>query len=88
MPNQQIPDFRNAPHIRQANLIITRHHPNIGPADHLGNIPHLSETPAQLGRPTPILGAETNEILTESGYTPAEIANLKTTGAVVSLPTN
>lgn len=88
MPNQQIPDFRHDPHIRQANLIITRHHPNIGPADHLGNIPQLSETPARLGRPTPILGAETHEILTESGYTPAEIANLKTAGAVASPTAN
>ena len=82
--NLDIPDFRNDPHIRQAGLVASREHPGMGLADHLGLIPQLSATPVWLGRPTPILGAETDEILTETGYTATEIAALKAAGAVAA----
>ena len=82
--NLDIPDFRNDPHIRQAGLIASREHPGMGLADHLGVIPQLSATPVRLGRPTPVLGAETDEILAETGYTATEIATLKAAGAVAA----
>ena len=81
--NLSIPDYHDDPHIREAGLIVSRDHPGMGMADHLGVVPRLSGTPARVGRPTPVLGAETNEILAEAGYSPAEIAALKATGAVV-----
>ena len=83
--NLAIPDYQDDPHVRQAGLIVRREHPGMGKADHLGTVPRLSGTPARVGRPTPILGAETDEILAEAGYTPAEIAALKAAGAVVQL---
>ena len=82
--NLDIPDFHNAPHIRQAGLVASREHPGMGLADHLGIIPQLSATPVRLGRPTPVLGAETDEILAETGYTATEIAALKAAGAVAA----
>ena len=81
--NLTIPDFHNAPHIRKAGLIVGREHPGMGMADHLGVVPRLSGTPARLGRPTPVLGAETDEILSEAGYTSEQIAALKSVGVVV-----
>ncbi len=81
--NVAIPDYHNDPHIRRAGLVVSREHPGMGLADHLGVVPRLSGTPARLGRPTPVLGAETDEILAEAGYTAAEIAALKAAGAVV-----
>ena len=80
--NQAIPDYHDDPNVRKAGLIVSRDHPGMGQADHLGVVPRLSGTPARVGRPTPLLGAETNEILTEAGYTPAEITALKSTKAV------
>jgi len=80
--NLAIPDFRDDPYVRQAELIVTREHPGRGRADHLGTVPQLSATPVRLGRPAPLLGAETREILQEIGYTEPEIAALKTVGAV------
>ena len=76
-------DFHNDPHVRQAGLIVERHHPDFGMADHLGVVPRLSGTPARVGRPTPVLGAETDEILLEAGYSAGEIASLKAARAVV-----
>ncbi len=55
----------------------------MGQADHLGSVAKLSETPMRVGRPTPLLGAETDEILSEAGYTGEEIESMKLSGAVV-----
>lgn len=81
--NKVIEDFHADSHVRKAGLVVSREHPDFGMADHLGVVPRLSGTPARVGRPTPVLGAETDEILTEAGYTAAEIANLKAACAVV-----
>ena len=81
--NLAVPDYHNDADVRRAGLIVGRDHPGMGMADHLGVVAQLSDTPARVGRPTPVLGAETNEILAEAGYTPSQIASLKTAGAVV-----
>ena len=81
--NIAIPDFHADPHVRKAGLIVGREHPGMGMADHLGVVPRLSGTPARVGRPTPVLGAETDEILLEAGYSAGEIASLKAARAVV-----
>ena len=83
MANRFVEDFRDDPDIRKAGLIVTRDHPGSGKADHLGSVAKLSETPMRVGRPTPLLGAETNEILSEAGYTGEQIESLKLAGAVV-----
>ena len=84
--NVGISDFRNQPQVRDAGLIVTRNHPARGQADHLGNTAHLSATPMRLGCPTPVLGADADEILREADYSPAEVADLRD-GGVVGKPT-
>ena len=81
--NQSAHDFHDDPHIREAGLIVGRDHPGMGLADHLGVVARLSGTPARVGRPTPVLGSQTDEILTEAGYSGDQIAALKAAGAVV-----
>ena len=83
MENLAIADYHEDPHVRQAGLIVSREHPGMGRADHLGVVARLSGTPARVGRPTPVLGSQTHEILAEAGYSAAEIAALKAAGAVV-----
>ena len=83
MANRMVADFQYDADIRKAGLIVSRDHPGYGQADHLGNVAKLSETPMRIGRPTPLLGAETDEILSEAGYTAEQIESLKLAGAVV-----
>jgi len=83
MANRMVADFRDDADIRKAGLIVGRDHPGVGQADHLGSVAKLSETPMRVGRPTPLLGAETDEILVEAGYTGEQIQAMKLSGAVV-----
>jgi crotonobetainyl-CoA:carnitine CoA-transferase CaiB-like acyl-CoA transferase len=80
--NVAMPELRDDPHVRRAGLVITREHPGRGRADQVGTAARLSGTPVRLGRPAPILGAETNEILWQAGYTGREIEALKSAGVV------
>lgn len=80
--NAGISDFRNQPQTREAGLIVTRDHPGRGNADHLGNTARLSRTSMRLGRPTPVLGADADEILAEAGYSQAEVAAFRNDGVV------
>ena len=81
--NVAIPEFRDDPHVRRAGLVVTREHGDLGRVDHLGTTARLSGTPMRLGRPSPVLGAETEEILREAGYSRQEIEALKSARAVV-----
>ncbi len=82
--NMGIADFRDANHVRESGLIVTRDHPGQGSADHLGSTAHLFETPMRVGRPTPILGTDAEEILAEAGLTKERIARLEANGVVVA----
>ena len=81
--NVRIGDFRDSRHVREAGLIVSREHAGQGRADHLGSTAHLSETPMRIGRPTPILGSDADEILADAGFAPEAIAALKGQGVVI-----
>lgn len=82
--NQTIPDFRDDSYVHQAGLIITREHPGWGRTDHLGNTARLSRTPMQPGRPAPVMGAHTKEILAEAGYSDQQMTALQAAGVIVA----
>ncbi len=86
MANVGIDDFRDDPAVRDAGLIVARPHQGRGAADHLGSTARLSNTPMQLGRPAPMLGADTREILEDAGYSPQTIASLIASGAAARSP--
>ena len=81
--NVAIGDFRDSPHVRKAGLIVNRDHTGRGMADHLGSTARLSSTPMRVGRPTPVLGSDADEILADAGLTMDAMASLKERGIVV-----
>ena len=70
------------PHILARELVVETDHPTLGRIKTLGTPLKLSDTPLTPGRPAPLLGQHTDEVLGEAGLTPEEIAELRRVGAV------
>ena len=70
------------PHLRERGFIIDVEHPKAGPTRATGFPVKLSETPATLRRPAPVLGQHTHEILSELGFGEEEFEALQETGVI------
>ena len=70
------------PHVRARGLVVETDHPTLGRVQTLGTPLKLSDTPLVPGRPAPLIGQHTDDVLGEAGFSPAEIAALRRTGAV------
>ena len=71
-----------APWLRASGCLGALSHPTLGPLQVVGPFIHLEATPATLGRPAPLLGADRASVLGELGYDAAQIAALVEAGAV------
>ena len=70
------------PHVRERGMVQEIDHPEAGRIRVVGPAVKLSETPASVRRPSPLLGEHTAEILREIGVTDAEIEALAASGVV------
>lgn len=71
----------NDPHLRARDMIVEVEHPVRGTYITVGNPIKLSASPTTIG-PSPLLGEHRHEILTELGYSDADIAALAKDGAI------
>ena len=70
------------PHVRARALVVDTEHPTLGRIETLGTPIKLSDTPLTPGRPSPLLGQHTEEVLREIGFSSDEVAGLRQSGAV------
>ena len=63
--------------VQARNMMVELEHPTAGRIKHIGVPVKLSRTPGSVRQPAPTLGQHTDEVLTELGLTPAEIAALR-----------
>jgi crotonobetainyl-CoA:carnitine CoA-transferase CaiB-like acyl-CoA transferase len=63
-------------------MVVDLVHPTAGPIKALGVPVKLSDTPGAVDRPAPRLGQDNVDILTELGYTEAELRDLKAKGVI------
>ncbi|MCC7368583.1 MAG: CoA transferase [Chloroflexi bacterium] len=81
-PVYTLTDVFADPQTEHLNLRRTVEHPKAGTISVTGFPWQLSETPAEIRLPPPMLGEHTDEVLGELGYSSAEIAKLHESGAV------
>ena len=68
--------------IAARGMVVETQHPTLGRLRTLGTPLKLSRTPLAPGRPAPLLGQHTSEVLGEAGYSDTEVAELRAAGAV------
>lgn len=68
------------PDVIAQGLVADYHHPEYGRFRQFGHLINFSATPGRIAGPPPRLGEHTVQVLTELGYTPAEIDDLRVRG--------
>ncbi len=81
-PINSYADVVEDPHMKAREMVVATEHETLGKIRTLGTPLKLSETPLRPGRPAPLLGQHTDEILTESGVTKELLEQLKQSGVV------
>jgi crotonobetainyl-CoA:carnitine CoA-transferase CaiB-like acyl-CoA transferase len=81
-PVLSIGEMHADPQTQAREMIVEAHHTRLGAIKTIGPPVKFSETPASVRRGAPILGEHTCEILAEHGYTPDQIQQLRTAGAI------
>lgn len=79
----EVKDFRGAtedPQVKHLGLVQSYQHPLAGEVKGIGPAVNLSETPAGIDRPAPMVGEHGREILAEHGIDEAEIDALEAAG--------
>ncbi|KLU61147.1 formyl-coenzyme A transferase [Peptococcaceae bacterium CEB3] len=72
----------NHPQTKHRRMVVEMGHPKAGTIKVLGNPIKLSRTPAQYRLAPPLLGQQTEEILTELGYSSQEISEFRESGVI------
>ena len=81
-PVQSIRDVVQDPHIVERQAVYERDYAGLGRLKFANNPLRLSDAPMAVRRDAPTLGQHTSEILTEAGYTSADIESLRARGVV------
>jgi crotonobetainyl-CoA:carnitine CoA-transferase CaiB-like acyl-CoA transferase len=70
------------PQVIDQEMVVSTEHPGHGEVSMLGFPIKFTEAPCRLRRPAPDLGADTDTVLREIGYSPEEITRLREAGVV------
>jgi crotonobetainyl-CoA:carnitine CoA-transferase CaiB-like acyl-CoA transferase len=70
------------PQVLARGMMVETDHPTLGHLRTLGSPIKMSATPPDVSRRAPRLGEHTDEVLTEAGFSNAEIAALRAAGAI------
>ena len=81
-PVLSITEVFDDPQVKHNETVLTHHHPVVGQVRTARFPARFSKTPTQLERMAPDKGEHTDEVLTELGRSPAEIAELRSDGIV------
>ncbi|WP_329142584.1 CoA transferase [Streptomyces sp. NBC_01456] len=81
-PINTVEEALTSPQATARDMVTALDHSTAGRLRTVGSPLKLSGTPTRIRTAPPVLGQHTDEVLTETGYSPAEIAELHAAGAV------
>ena len=81
-PVYNMADIFEDPHYKAREMLVQVEHPTLGSLRLPGVTPKFSDTPGGIHRPAPELGQHNDEVFTEIGLSPAEIAVLADRGVI------
>ncbi len=81
-PINTVSEALNDPQVLARGMVQMVRHTTLGSLPMVGPVAKLSETPARIRSAPPVLGEHTDAVLTELGFGPAAIAELRRNGAV------
>jgi len=70
------------PQVRANKVLVDTEHPQMGRLRQPRPPARFAATPAEIRRPSPALGAQTNEVLESLGLSPAELSDLRAKGVI------
>jgi crotonobetainyl-CoA:carnitine CoA-transferase CaiB-like acyl-CoA transferase len=79
---RDVAEVLNDPQLAARQMIAELVHPTVGPMSVMGSPLKLSQTPATVRTPPPMLGEHTESILGELGYDREAIVELKAAGVI------
>ena len=82
-PVKTIEQMLADPQVRARDMVVDLTHPRAGETQAIGCPIKFSATPSHVGRPAPMLGQHTTEVLGEFGFDADEIRELLASGAAV-----
>jgi crotonobetainyl-CoA:carnitine CoA-transferase CaiB-like acyl-CoA transferase len=81
-PINTIHEVFNDPQIRHLGIPRQIDHPKMGASNLVGSPINLSDTPPKFFRPAPLLGEQTEEVLTKLGYDRDAVQELRASGVI------
>ncbi len=81
-PIYKLNEMFSDPQVKETKIVQPLDHPKLGKIEILGQPISLSRTPAQFRKAPPELGEHTDEVLTQAGFSPEEVASLRRQGVV------
>ena len=79
-------DLFNSTQLRERGFIVDWDQPGVGTFEYAGSPLHFSDAPELAMRPSPALGQHNREILSELGFSAAEVAQFESDRAIVTAP--
>ena len=81
-PINTVEDLFRDPQVLASNLVVTMQHPKAGEIKLLAPPFKLSETPASVAMPPPMLGQHVQDVFEKMGFSESEISTLFDSGAI------
>ena len=83
-PINKVSEVVTNPQVLARNMIAEMEHPNVPELKTPGSPLKLTDSPASIRRPPPLLGQHNDEVLCEQGFSPDQIADLRERGVIGS----